>query len=173
MPYFFRCVNGLYRMALFSRKSIEANEELTYDYNFSLFNPHEGQACKCGSGTRHQQFNKSNTMTICNYTHKNHCYFLIVNCRGVIGGRTQRVTPSGESGDRRKKTSASGSLAKGKNASAAADAASQSTSIANQVSRSAAIATLVAPPVKPLSLEQKEFIVAHRCFLFRNFEKIR
>ena len=52
MPYFFRCVNGLYRMALFSRKSIEANEELTYDYNFSLFNPHEGQACKCGSGTR-------------------------------------------------------------------------------------------------------------------------
>ena len=52
----FRCVNGLYRMALFSRKSIEANEELTYDYNFSLFNPHEGQACKCGSGTRHQQF---------------------------------------------------------------------------------------------------------------------
>ena len=118
-----------------------------------------------------QQFNESNTMTICHFTNKNH--FLIVNCRGVIGGRTQRVTPSGESGDRRKKTSASGSLAKGKNASAAADAASQSTSIANQVSRSAAIATLVAPPVKPLSLEQKEFIVAHRCFLFRNFEKIR
>ena len=59
----FRCVNGLYRMALFSRKSIEANEELTYDYNFSLFNPHEGQACKCGSGTRYQQFNESNTIS--------------------------------------------------------------------------------------------------------------
>ena len=72
----FRCVNGLYRMALFSRKSIEANEELTYDYNFSLFNPHEGQACKCGSGTRYQQFSESNTMTTeIVITHKNHFYF--------------------------------------------------------------------------------------------------
>ena len=36
-------VNGLYRMALFSLRNIEPGEELTYDYNFSLFNPHEGK----------------------------------------------------------------------------------------------------------------------------------
>ena len=42
-------VNGHYRMALFALKDIQPGEELTYDYNFSLFNPHEGQRCKCGS----------------------------------------------------------------------------------------------------------------------------
>ena len=42
-------VNGHYRMALFALKDIHPDEELTYDYNFSLFNPHEGQICKCGS----------------------------------------------------------------------------------------------------------------------------
>lgn len=57
------CVNGLFRMALFALRDIEAEEELTYDYNFSLFNPTEGQQCKCGSS----------------------------KCRGVIGGKSQRV----------------------------------------------------------------------------------
>lgn len=36
-------VNGQYRMALFALRDIEAGEELTYDYNFSLFNPAEGR----------------------------------------------------------------------------------------------------------------------------------
>ena len=56
-------VNGVYRMALFSSKYLPVDTELTYDYNFSLFNPHEGQECKCNS---HE-------------------------CRGVIGGKSQRV----------------------------------------------------------------------------------
>ncbi|KAK8390288.1 hypothetical protein O3P69_010163 [Scylla paramamosain] len=56
-------VNGQYRMALFALKDIELGTELTYDYNFSLFNPAEGQECKCGSD----------------------------NCRGVIGAKSQRV----------------------------------------------------------------------------------
>nr|XP_045602835.1 uncharacterized protein LOC123761033 isoform X3 [Procambarus clarkii] len=56
-------VNGQYRMALFALKDIEEGAELTYDYNFSLFNPAEGQECKCGSE----------------------------NCRGVIGAKSQRV----------------------------------------------------------------------------------
>ena len=56
-------VNGVYRMALFSSRYLSVDEELTYDYNFSLFNPHEGQMCKCNS---HE-------------------------CRGVIGGKSQRV----------------------------------------------------------------------------------
>lgn len=58
-------VNGLSRMALFAMRNIQPGEELTYDYNFSLFNPHEGQVCKCESK----------------------------NCRGVIGGKSQRVRP--------------------------------------------------------------------------------
>lgn len=36
-------VNGLFRMALFALRDIDANEELGYDYNFSLFNAAEGQ----------------------------------------------------------------------------------------------------------------------------------
>lgn len=36
-------VNGLFRMALFALRDIDPHEELTYDYNFSLFNPAEGQ----------------------------------------------------------------------------------------------------------------------------------
>lgn len=36
-------VNGLSRMALFALRDIDSNEELSYDYNFSLFNPSEGQ----------------------------------------------------------------------------------------------------------------------------------
>ncbi|XP_042208202.1 uncharacterized protein LOC121856616 isoform X2 [Homarus americanus] len=56
-------VNGQYRMALFALKDIDEGIELTYDYNFSLFNPAEGQECKCGSE----------------------------NCRGVIGAKSQRV----------------------------------------------------------------------------------
>lgn len=58
-------VNGLPRMALFAMGDIEPGQELTYDYNFSLFNPAEGQVCKCGSK----------------------------ECRGVIGGKSQRVRP--------------------------------------------------------------------------------
>ncbi|CAG0881800.1 unnamed protein product [Cyprideis torosa] len=53
-------VSGLYRMALFAKRDIEKEEELSYDYNFSLFNPSEGQPCHCGGE----------------------------NCRGVIGGKT-------------------------------------------------------------------------------------
>ncbi|ODM98315.1 Histone-lysine N-methyltransferase ASH1L [Orchesella cincta] len=54
-------VNGLSRMALFALRDIRPEEELSYDYNFSLFNPSEGQPCYCGSE----------------------------QCRGVIGVRTR------------------------------------------------------------------------------------
>lgn len=58
-------VNGLSRMALFAMRDIPPGDELTYDYNFSLFNPAEGQPCKCETA----------------------------ECRGVIGGKSQRVRP--------------------------------------------------------------------------------
>ena len=50
-------------MALFALRNIPAHQELTYDYNFSLFNPAEGQPCYCGTN----------------------------ECRGVIGGKSQRI----------------------------------------------------------------------------------
>ncbi|ESO96362.1 hypothetical protein LOTGIDRAFT_143999 [Lottia gigantea] len=55
-------VNGLYRMVLFALRDIDPMEELTYDYNFDSFNMETQQVCKCGSE----------------------------NCRGVIGGKTQK-----------------------------------------------------------------------------------
>lgn len=58
-------VNGLFRMALFALRDIKPCEELTYDYNFSLFNPSEGQPCRCDTP----------------------------QCRGVIGGKSQRIKP--------------------------------------------------------------------------------
>lgn len=58
-------VNGLSRMALFAARYIKVGEELTYDYNFSLFNPSEGQLCRCNTP----------------------------QCRGVIGGKSQRIKP--------------------------------------------------------------------------------
>lgn len=36
-------VDGYYRMALFALRDIDPGEEITYDYNFALFNPAEGQ----------------------------------------------------------------------------------------------------------------------------------
>lgn len=39
-------VNGQFRMALFALRDISADEELTYDYNFSLFNAAEGQVSR-------------------------------------------------------------------------------------------------------------------------------
>ncbi|CAH0553558.1 unnamed protein product [Brassicogethes aeneus] len=99
-------VNGQFRMALFALRDIQDGEELTYDYNFSLFNAAEGQECKCGSE----------------------------ECRGVIGGKSQRVRQ----------------LAKPHQQP-------------------------VAPPVhvKPVSHQQKCFIVEHHCFLLRNLGKVR
>jgi len=52
-------VNGLYRMAVFAKRDILPGDEITYDYNFSLFDANQGQECKCGA----------------------------VDCRGVIGGK--------------------------------------------------------------------------------------
>ncbi|XP_023012167.2 histone-lysine N-methyltransferase ash1 isoform X1 [Leptinotarsa decemlineata] len=130
-------VNGQFRMALFALRNIEAGEELTYDYNFSLFNPADGQECKCGSEL----------------------------CRGVIGGKSQRVRQLPEPNvsknpgrvGRPRKTEAK------KKASSSKDV------------EKVPVVTPVLPTiqVKPMSHQQKCFILEHHCFLLRNLSKVR
>ena len=126
-------VNGFYRMALYTLRDLEPGDELTYDYNFSLFNPHEGQSCRCGSK----------------------------NCRGVIGGRSQRINglmdeSSSSSEDRRKSIRS------------AASSKLRRSDLASSYARDPHL-----EPVKQLSLQQQKFVRAHRCFMVRNLEKIR
>lgn len=158
------CVNGLFRMALFALRDISANEELTYDYNFSLFNPSEGQPCKCGS----------------------------TKCRGVIGGKWQRVavqsssTPSGavvaeetkpvgvvgrpkRNVGRRKAVTTDKKINK---PSKETKTSSKESCTGNTLATVAARLSHLTP-VKPLSNQQKIFVQMHRCFLVRNLEKVR
>lgn len=129
-------VNGQFRMALFALRDIHAGEELTYDYNFSLFNPAEGQECKCGSEM----------------------------CRGVIGGKSQRVRQLPEPNlnknpgrvGRPRKTEAK----KKANNSKEVEKPPVTAQILPQIQ------------VKPMSHQQKCFILEHHCFLLRNLTKV-
>ena len=133
-------VNGQFRMALFALRDIESGEELTYDYNFSLFNPAEGQECKCGSD----------------------------NCRGVIGGKSQRVrqlppvvnnhvsSTNGRVG-RPRKNQAKRTLSGPKEL---------------PVAPVVPVTMHNTPQLKPLSQAQKSYIMEHHCFLLRNFYKV-
>ncbi|KAF7278447.1 hypothetical protein GWI33_008409 [Rhynchophorus ferrugineus] len=131
-------VNGQFRMALFALRDIEPYEEITYDYNFSLFDPAEGQECKCGSA----------------------------NCRGVIGGKSQRirqlpdtVTKNPGRVGRPRKTEAK------KKPNAAKDSVPNNPAPPQQI--------IPQIQVKPMSHQQKCFILQHHCFLLRNLTKVR
>ena len=117
-------VNGHYRMALFALRNIKPGEELTYDYNFSLFNPHEGQRCLCRSH----------------------------DCRGVIGGKTQRISfkPEPSCSHKRK---------------------SQETVKLKRPANLEAFSLMA--PLKLLTQQQISYVQKHHCFLFRNYEKVR
>ncbi|SPP76607.1 blast:Histone-lysine N-methyltransferase ash1 [Drosophila guanche] len=131
-------VNGLSRMVLFAKRPIEQGEELTYDYNFSLFNPSEGQPCRCN----------------------------MPQCRGVIGGKSQRVKPlpaveakpvescPGRNGRQRKhKAKKHAQRLSGKESPAAVAVAKAK--------------------MQPLSEKEKKLVKQFNAFLIRNFEKIR
>ena len=127
-------VNGQYRMALFALKDIQSGDELTYDYNFSLFNPTEGQTCKCGSE----------------------------NCRGVIGGRSQRV--NGVLIEEKKKAPTKNNKK---------EICRKRKRAGTELENANCIAKIQSNVIKPLSHQQRLFILAHRCFLIRNLEKVR
>ncbi|XP_058169354.1 histone-lysine N-methyltransferase ash1 [Anopheles ziemanni] len=182
-------VNGLFRMALFALRDITPNEELSYDYNFSLFNPSEGQPCRCGSE----------------------------QCRGVIGGKSQRIKPmpSGAGGSsgvatgglgvcdtRRNHTdgggvgigegteSGGGKLGSGDVAGGASLAPgggsmvgstdlsprSAARSRKRQAKKNQPITHLNGTPIPtfhPPTVKERNLIVEHHCFLLRNLNKIR
>ncbi|BES87798.1 AWS [Nesidiocoris tenuis] len=164
------CVNGLFRMALFALRDIDPNEELSYDYNFALFNPAEGQPCKCGS----------------------------TKCRGVIGGKSQRValpsstssanadekeTKPGHVGRPRKSVSAPGQITSHRRKTSSVDKKCSKPSkdqkaSGDEVLNASALATVAArlshmTTLKPLTQEQKEFIIVNRIFLTRNLQKVK
>ncbi|CAB0034057.1 unnamed protein product [Trichogramma brassicae] len=162
-------VHGLPRMALFASRHIQAGEELTYDYNFALFNPSEGQECRCGSNI----------------------------CRGVIGGKSQRVprisaainssttaTSNNSTNERRsvgrpRKNARKGLITQAspvRNDIPANDAGTSTRRFKGIIRRrrfgpdGAPLSGI--PPFK-LSNQQRCFIQEHHCFLIRNIERMR
>lgn len=146
-------VNGLFRMALFALRDIEANEELGYDYNFSLFNAAEGQPCKCGSS----------------------------QCRGVIGGKSQRVNvlPSNHNGSSSKVSVKDISEKKGsrkcKRKASRKNDKEQAAENMRQRKRIEAqrVSQLLTQNIRQMSHQQRCFVQHHHCFLLRNLEKVR
>ncbi|XP_043479533.1 histone-lysine N-methyltransferase ash1 [Leptopilina heterotoma] len=140
-------VNGLPRMALFASRNINPGEELTYDYNFALFNPTEGQQCRCGSN----------------------------GCRGVIGGKSQRVprsvaaiVPARVDSTERK------SVGRPRKNIRKSNLVQSTNSKGMCKSRRIGESNIVnAPLIKPMSHQQRCFAQEHHCFLLRNLEKVK
>ncbi|EDW49799.1 GM17444 [Drosophila sechellia] len=130
-------VNGLSRMVLFAKRAIEEGEELTYDYNFSLFNPSEGQPCRCNTP----------------------------QCRGVIGGKSQRVKPLPAVEAKPAGDGLSGRNGRQRKQKAKKHAQRQA---GKDISSAVAVAKL-----QPLSEKEEKLVRQFNTFLVRNFEKIR
>ncbi|XP_042296720.1 histone-lysine N-methyltransferase ASH1L [Sceloporus undulatus] len=139
-------VNGVYRIGLYALKDMPAGTELTYDYNFHSFNVEKQQLCKCG-------FDK---------------------CRGIIGGKSQRVNglPSKSSqlvtAQRRPSRSKEKRKSKHKLKKRKGHAP-------EEPSESSSTPTRLTPQLqmKPMSNRERNFVLKHHVFLVRNWEKIR
>uniref|UniRef100_A0A7M4E624 ASH1 like histone lysine methyltransferase n=1 Tax=Crocodylus porosus TaxID=8502 RepID=A0A7M4E624_CROPO len=139
-------VNGVYRIGLYALKDMPAGTELTYDYNFHSFNVEKQQLCKCG-------FDK---------------------CRGIIGGKSQRmnglssktnqpVTTHRRPGRSKEKRKSKHKLKKRKG------------HMPEEPSESVSTPTRLTPQLqmKPMSNRERNFVLKHHVFLVRNWEKIR
>ncbi|XP_011869561.1 PREDICTED: histone-lysine N-methyltransferase ash1 [Vollenhovia emeryi] len=140
-------VLGLPRMALFASRDIKPGEELTYDYNFALFNPSEGQQCRCGSDA----------------------------CRGVIGGKSQRVARSVPSLPSQMEPVERRAVGRPRKNIRKSNAVQSANSKNICKSRKVGDPTLThnTPQLKPMSYQQRCFAREHHCFLLRNLEKVR
>lgn len=140
-------VNGVYRIGLYALKDMPAGTELTYDYNFHSFNVEKQQLCKCG-------FEK---------------------CRGIIGGKSQRmnglpssksshaVTTHRKSGRSKEKRKSKHKLKKRRG------------HLSEEPSENINTPTRLTPQLqmKPMSNRERNFVLKHHVFLVRNWEKIR
>ncbi|XP_047120741.1 histone-lysine N-methyltransferase ash1 [Schistocerca piceifrons] len=139
-------VNGLFRMALFALRDIEPLEELSYDYNFSLFNPAEGQTCKCGSS----------------------------QCRGVIGGKSQRVNGSVTRVEERERRMVGRPRKNSRKSSTSICSSTNKLKYKKRLGEgSSSQKHCNMTPVKPMSHQQRCFAQMHHCFLLRNLEKVK
>ena len=143
-------VNGMWRMALFSKVAIAVNQELTYDYNFSLFNPHEGQTCHCGAQ----------------------------ECRGVIGGKGKKVAQqksSSKPGKQSKDSKSSKSESMQKESKMHKQQTDKSFGTKYRSSGEFLNKSNLNhfAPLKPMTAVQQQFCRRHSVLLLRNLEKIR
>ncbi|XP_057649360.1 histone-lysine N-methyltransferase ASH1L isoform X2 [Chionomys nivalis] len=139
-------VNGVYRIGLYALKDVPAGTELTYDYNFHSFNVEKQQLCKCG-------FEK---------------------CRGIIGGKSQRVNgltshKSSQPVGTHKKYGRSKEKRKSKH-----KLKKRRGHPSEEPSENINTPTRLTPQLqmKPMSNRERNFILKHHVFLVRNWEKI-
>ncbi|NXP59625.1 ASH1L methyltransferase, partial [Chloropsis cyanopogon] len=139
-------VNGVYRIGLYALKDMPAGTELTYDYNFHSFNVEKQQLCKCG-------FDK---------------------CRGIIGGKSQRMnglsTKSNQPVSTHRRPGRSKEKRKSKH-----KLKKRRGHIPEEPSESVNAPTRLTPQLqmKPMSNRERNFVLKHHVFLVRNWEKIR
>ncbi|KAL4636164.1 histone-lysine N-methyltransferase ASH1L isoform X1 [Arapaima gigas] len=134
-------VNGVYRIGLFALKDMDSGTELTYDYNFHSFNTEEQQVCKCGSES----------------------------CRGIIGGKSQRVNGlpgkgsggNGAGGGNRRQ----GRLKEKRKSKHHLKKREEESSDSGKLSPHL--------HMKPMSNRERNFVLKHRVFLVRNWEHVR
>ncbi|XP_075418923.1 histone-lysine N-methyltransferase ASH1L isoform X3 [Tenrec ecaudatus] len=142
-----RSVNGVYRIGLYALKDMPAGTELTYDYNFHSFNVEKQQLCKCG-------FEK---------------------CRGIIGGKSQRMnglssSKSSQPMGTHKKPGRSKEKRKSKH-----KLKKRRGHLSEEPSEHINPPTRLTPQLqmKPMSNRERNFVLKHHVFLVRNWEKIR
>ncbi|XP_072214841.1 histone-lysine N-methyltransferase ASH1L [Excalfactoria chinensis] len=139
-------VNGVYRIGLYALKDMPAGTELTYDYNFHSFNVEKQQLCKCG-------FEK---------------------CRGIIGGKSQRVNglpnKNNQPVSSHRRTGRSKEKRKSKH-----KLKKRRGHMPEEPSESVNTPTRLTPQLqmKPMSNRERNFVLKHHVFLVRNWEKIR
>ncbi|XP_072840384.2 histone-lysine N-methyltransferase ASH1L [Pogona vitticeps] len=140
-------VNGVYRIGLYALKDMPAGTELTYDYNFHSFNVEKQQLCKCG----------------------------FERCRGIIGGKSQRVNgllskSSSQPVLAQRRLSRSKEKRKSKH-----KLKKRKGHVPEESSESSGTPTRLTPQLqmKPMSNRERNFVLKHHVFLVRNWEKIR
>ncbi|XP_048476417.1 histone-lysine N-methyltransferase ASH1L isoform X2 [Rhincodon typus] len=139
-------VNGVYRIGLFALKDVMAGTELTYDYNFHAFNLEKQQICKCGAE----------------------------KCRGIIGGRSQRVNgllnKNGQQVNGQKKPGRLKEKRKSKHR-----LKKRRGHVSEEPSENVNNPAKLSQPhqMKPMSNRERNFVLKHHVFLVRNWEKMR